>query len=167
MKRSRYSRLNPAMQFGQLVERGNSSFIREDEGHGTTLARIGGLALCAGLGFGHGSELRVVGVVAKRSGLVGTDCHGIERPVAGFLEVSAARVNASQAVDLREGFAASRKHGAEHVTARANGRLDALRLGGLGFGGRAAVQDLLRSVTVGGSSHVTSDTSTTVRRRIA
>lgn len=163
MKRRSNGRLNPAMKFGQLVERRNGPFIREDEGKGATFGGVGGLALCAGLGLGHDLEV-VRWVVAEHFSFVGADRHRVERAVAGLLEESAARVNAGQAVNLREGVASRREHGLENHAARANWRQDALRLDGLGFGGRVAVHGLLRSVTVGGSSHITSDGSTTVGR---
>lgn len=133
MKRRSNSSLHPSVQFGQLVERRNCPFIREDEGKGATFGGVGGLALCAGFWLGHGSlRAQLGGGSLQRSHVRGVGLLSGGQ-LAGDLI----------GADAGDGF----DKGGHRVVAA-------------GFG----VHGLLRSVTVGGSSHITSDASTTVRR---
>jgi len=138
MKRRSHSSLNPAVKLGQLVQRRNGPFIREDDGDLAAIRAVCRLPLGWGLGLRHGSGRNQVrnGIDISR-----LDGHFMADGELRHQHAVAAQFADNEAAQLVAGF----KDFAElHNVANFHFAAPAL--------------------CVGESSHITSDASTTVRR---
>ena len=136
MKRERNRSRHPAMLRGQLVERLDSGRIAQDAGNLPALVAVRGLALCAGLGL-HGSGGNQV---RNRIHILRLDRHFMGDCKLSHQSAITAHLGNDEAAQLvagLDGFAELNNVAGFHVAS---------------------------PLCVGGSSHVTSDTSTTVRR---
>lgn len=136
MKRRSHRSLHTAMQGGQLVECGNGTFIRENKRDGAAFGRIGGLTLCGGLGLGHGSNVQCGAKVDHRHLLFSQ--HGRIRRAKGAAETVGAGSPQEDAAK-----SAVLLNGDGHFV---------LRVGPI--------------PTMWGSSHVTSDNASVIRRTV-
>lgn len=69
MKGSRDSGLDAALPLRQPVKRADGLVVGQDDGDLPPTGRVGGLALCAGLWLGHGSDAASGGHVGAKAGL--------------------------------------------------------------------------------------------------